>query len=86
MALASARILAIHKFARAIAAGHPIELFGDGSSARDYTYITDIVDGIMACLQQNFGYEIFNLGGSNPTKLSRLLESAGGGLGEEGLG
>ena len=66
--------LAIHKFARLIAAGRPIEVFGDGSTSRDYTYITDIVDGIMACVRQTFGFEILNLGGSNPTTLSRLIE------------
>jgi len=77
--------LAIHKFARRIAAGQPIELFGDGSSARDYTYITDIVDGIMACVVQTFGYEIFNLGGSNPTKLSRLVELLEAALGKKAL-
>lgn len=66
--------LAIHKFARRIAAGQPIEIFGDGSTARDYTYITDIVDGIVACTRQNFGFEIFNLGGSHPVTLSSLVE------------
>jgi UDP-glucuronate 4-epimerase len=66
--------LAIHKFARLIAAGQPIDVFGDGSSARDYTYVTDIVDGIMACTRRTLGYEIFNLGGSNPTTLSYLIE------------
>ena len=77
--------LAIHKFARRIAAGQPIELFGDGSSARDYTYISDIVDGIMACVGQAFGYEIFNLGGSNPTTLSRLVELLETALGKKAL-
>lgn len=66
--------LAIHKFAARIAAGRPIEVFGDGSTARDYTYITDIVDGIMACTRQTFGFEIFNLGGAHPVTLSRLIE------------
>jgi UDP-glucuronate 4-epimerase len=77
--------LAIHKFARRIAAGQPIELFGDGSSARDYTYITDIVDGIMACVRQTFGCEIFNLGGSNPTRLSRLVELLETALGKKAV-
>jgi UDP-glucuronate 4-epimerase len=77
--------LAIHKFARRIEAGLPIELFGDGSSARDYTYITDIVDGIMACVRETFGYEIFNLGGSKPTKLSRLVELLEAALGKKAL-
>ncbi len=75
--------LAIHKFARRIQAGQPIELYGDGSSARDYTYITDIIDGIMACVGGTFGYEIFNLGGSNPTKLSRLVELLEAALGKK---
>jgi UDP-glucuronate 4-epimerase len=65
--------LAIHKFAHRISAGEAIEVFGDGSPARDYSYITDIVDGIMACTRQTFGFEIFNLGGSNPVTLSHLI-------------
>jgi UDP-glucuronate 4-epimerase len=66
--------LAIHKFARRIVAGEPIEVFGDGSTARDYTYISDIVDGIMACAERSFGFEIINLGGSHPVTLSHLIE------------
>jgi UDP-glucuronate 4-epimerase len=71
--------LAIHKFARLMLQGRPIPLFGDGSSARDYTYIDDIVDGILACTERSFGYEIFNLGGCHTVKLTELvaiLESA----------
>jgi UDP-glucuronate 4-epimerase len=77
--------LAINKFARRIAAGQPIELFGDGSSARDYTFISDIVDGIMACTRQSFGYEIFNLGGSHPITLSRLVELLEEAVGKKAL-
>jgi UDP-glucuronate 4-epimerase len=77
--------LAIHTFARRIAAGQSIQLFGDGSSARDYTYITDIVDGIMVCVRQTFGYEILNLGGSHPTTLSRLVELLEAALGKKAL-
>jgi UDP-glucuronate 4-epimerase len=66
--------LAIHKFASRIAASQAIEVFGDGSTARDYSYVTDIIDGIMACTGQTFGFEIFNLGGSHPVTLSRLIE------------
>jgi UDP-glucuronate 4-epimerase len=77
--------LAIHKFARCIAAGQPIQVFGDGSSARDYTYISDIVDGIMACVRQSFGYEVFNLGGSNPTQLARLIELLESALGKKAV-
>ena len=65
--------LAIHKFASLIHAGKPIPVFGDGSTARDYTYITDIVDGVMACTEKKFGYEIFNLGESQTVKLNELI-------------
>src|SRR5256712_5171646 len=66
--------LAIHKFARLIAAGKPIPLFGDGSTARDYTHATDTVDGVIACTQKEFGYDIFNLAKSQTATLSRLIE------------
>ena len=66
--------LAIHKFAKLIHAGKPIPVFGDGSTARDYTFVTDTVDGVMACTQQEFGFEIFNLGESQTVKLNKLIE------------
>jgi UDP-glucuronate 4-epimerase len=66
--------LAIHKFAKLIASGKPIPVFGDGSTARDYTYITDIVDGVMACVDKKIGYEIFNLGESQTVTLKYLIE------------
>jgi UDP-glucuronate 4-epimerase len=66
--------LAIHKFARLIADGQPIPVYGDGSTARDYTYVTDTVDGVLACTEQEFGYEIFNLGESQTVTLNRLIE------------
>src|SRR5207253_926644 len=71
--------LAIHKFAQLISAGKPIPVFGDGSSARDYTYVTDTVDGVIAVTQTEFGYQIFNLGESQTVRLSyviKLLEEA----------
>lgn len=73
--------LAIHKFAQLIAQGKPIPVFGDGSTARDYTYVTDTVDGVIACTQREFGYEIFNLGESQTVTLSQLI-----GLLEKSLG
>ena len=66
--------LAIHKFTRLIAAGKPIPVFGDGSTARDHTYITDIVDGVMAATCREFGFEVFNLGESQTIRLDRLIE------------
>jgi len=65
--------LAIHKFTRLIDAGQPIPVFGDGSTARDHTHITDILEGILACTRQEFGFEIFNLGESRTVKLSELI-------------
>lgn len=66
--------LAIHKFAQLINAGKPIPVFGDGSTARDYTYVTDTVDGVIACTQREFGFQIFNLGESQTVTLSYLIE------------
>ncbi|MBI5383375.1 MAG: SDR family NAD(P)-dependent oxidoreductase [Verrucomicrobia bacterium] len=66
--------LAIHKFARLMTAGKPIPVFGDGSTARDYTFISDILEGVLACTQREFGYEVFNLGESQTVTLSRLIE------------
>lgn len=66
--------LAIHKFASLIEAGKPIPVFGDGSTARDYTYVADITEGVMACLDKNFGFDIFNLGESQTVTLSYLIE------------
>ena len=77
--------LAIHKFARLISAGKPIPVFGDGSTARDYTYVTDTVDGVMACTRQEFGYEVFNLGESQTVSLSRLIELLEAALGKKAV-
>ena len=78
--------LAIHKFARLMVQGQPIPVYGNGSSQRDYTYIDDIVDGIVCAwewLQRREPHggvcEIFNLGGAHPVsllELIRLLETA----------
>jgi UDP-glucuronate 4-epimerase len=69
--------LAIHKFCRAIAAGQPIPLFGDGSTQRDYTYVSDIIQGVRAALDWTgadaAGYEIVNLGGARTTSLIDLV-------------
>ena len=77
--------LAIYKFAQFITAAKPIPVFGDGSSARDYTYIGDILDGIMACTQKEFGYEIFNLGESQTVKLSYMIELLENALGKKAV-
>ena len=65
--------LAIRKFTERIDAGLPIPVFGDGSSSRDYTYIDDIVDGVIAALFHPGRYDIFNLGNSSPIDLMGLI-------------
>lgn len=67
--------LAIHKFSRLIAEGKPVQVFGDGRTRRDYTYIDDIVQGVRAAIDYDASmHEVFNLGESETTKLSRLIE------------
>jgi UDP-glucuronate 4-epimerase len=77
--------LAIHKFARLIEAGKPIPVFGDGSTARDYTYITDILQGILACTRKPFGFEIFNLGECQTVTLKRLIELLESAIGRKAI-
>jgi len=77
--------LAIHKFLRAVSRGEPIRMFGDGSTSRDYTYIDDIVAGVLAALDRvdEHGYRIWNLGGSEPVRLDDLIGSVGEVVGRE---
>jgi UDP-glucuronate 4-epimerase len=67
--------LAIHKFARLMADNREIPFFGDGDSRRDYTYVDDIVSGILAAMEKNFPFDIFNLGESQTISLTELVES-----------
>jgi UDP-glucuronate 4-epimerase len=77
--------LAIRKFTELLHAGKPIPVFGDGSMERDYTYITDTLDGIIACTKKEFGYEIFNLGESQTVTLNRLIELLEAALGKKAV-
>ena len=54
--------MAPYKFTRLISEGKPIEMYGDGTSKRDYTYVADIVQGIISALERSNKFEIFNLG------------------------
>lgn len=65
--------MAIHKFTDLLARGETIPLYGDGSSRRDYTYISDIIDGVVAALDAELGFEILNLGGAETTALADLV-------------
>lgn len=67
--------LAIHKFARLITAGRAIPRFGDGRTRRDYTYVDDIISGVVAALgYEASNFEIINLGESATVELRRLIE------------
>jgi UDP-glucuronate 4-epimerase len=66
--------LAIHKFSKLITEGKPIQVFGDGTTRRDYTYIDDIIQGVRAAIDYDRSrYEIFNLGESQTVELNELI-------------
>jgi UDP-glucuronate 4-epimerase len=65
--------MAIHQFTRRIHDGEPISVFGDGTSRRDYTYITDIIDGLVAAIENCRGYHVYNLGESATIELRPLI-------------
>jgi len=73
--------MAIHKFSRLIWEGKEIPIFGDGSSRRDYTFVADIVAGVIAAWDKTEAFEIFNLGGGHPVVLRDLLRLLGSLLG-----
>ncbi|MBC6490592.1 NAD-dependent epimerase/dehydratase family protein [Flavihumibacter stibioxidans] len=67
--------LAIHRFYDKISKGEPIQLYGDGSSSRDYTFVTDIVAGILAALEYQGGSEVINLGDHRTISLLTLVST-----------
>ena len=78
--------LAIHKFTKLITEGRPIQVFGDGSTRRDYTYIDDIIQGVRASIDYNASmHEVFNFGESETTELSRLIELIENALGKKAI-
>jgi UDP-glucuronate 4-epimerase len=77
--------LAIHKFTSLIENGRPLPFFGDGSTGRDYTFIDDIVGGLMAALRYDTRYEIFNLGSSHPIRLTELVETLEVAIGKKAI-
>ncbi len=78
--------LAIHKFTDAIHKGLPIPQYGDGSTRRDYTYIDDIVQGVMGALQYNGAlFDIFNLGENQTITLTELIQEIEKALGKKAL-
>jgi UDP-glucuronate 4-epimerase len=75
--------MAIHQFTSAIVSGNPIQMFGDGSTERDYTYVTDIVQGILGALDRPDGFAVYNLGNSQTVKLSQVISILEGHIGRK---
>jgi UDP-glucuronate 4-epimerase len=73
--------MAIHGFARKILAGEPITMFGDGASLRDYTFIGDIVQGLLSAVDTPLPGEVLNLGNTHPVRLDALIAALGRALG-----
>jgi UDP-glucuronate 4-epimerase len=77
--------LAIHKFARLIEDGKPIPIYGDGTMQRDFTYIDDIINGVVAAIETCSGYEIYNLGESRPVTVNDLIAEIERALGKKAV-
>jgi UDP-glucuronate 4-epimerase len=77
--------LAIHKFARLIEEGKPIPTYGDGTMMRDFTYIDDIINGVVAAIDRCTGYGIYNLGESRPISVNDLIAELEIALGKKAL-
>lgn len=77
--------LAIHKFTKLIDQGKPIQVYGDGSAQRDFTYIDDTVDGITKALDFETCYEIFNLGESHVVDVNTMIKEIERTLGKKAI-
>ena len=75
--------MAIHKFTRLIDQDGKIPIYGDGSSRRDYTYIDDLIEGILGVIRYHKGFEIYNLGESQTTSLIELIKLIEGAFGKK---
>jgi UDP-glucuronate 4-epimerase len=75
--------MAIHKFTRLIDQGEKIPIYGDGSSRRDYTYIDDLIEGILGVIHHHKGFEVYNLGESQTTSLIELIKLIEGAFGKK---
>lgn len=75
--------LAIAKFTGLIERGQPVPMFGDGSTRRDYTYIDDIIDGVVRAIAHCHSEHIYNLGNSSPVTLAEMVKMLGQALGKD---
>ncbi len=69
--------MAIHAFTAAVSQGREIPMFGDGTTERDYTYVSDIVQGVVAAIDHDEPYAVYNLGESRTIPLRRLIDLIG---------
>ncbi len=67
--------MALYKFLDAVHHDEPITVYGDGSTARDYTYIADITAGVLAAVDKPFPYEVINLGNDHPVRMDEVLKT-----------
>ena len=65
--------MAIHRFTRLLSSGFEVPVFGDGSARRDFTYVDDIVAGVLAAVDRPNGYAVYNLGTTSTTTLNELV-------------
>jgi UDP-glucuronate 4-epimerase len=77
--------MAIHKFTRLMDQGEKIPIYGDGSSRRDYTYIDDLIEGILSVIHHHKGFEVYNLGESQTTSLKELIKLIEGAFGKKAM-
>jgi len=77
--------LAIHQFTRLIEAHQPIPVFGDGTMSRDFTYIDDIIAGVLAAIDRCKGFNIYNLGESQPIVLRDLVTAIEKAVGKKAI-
>lgn len=69
--------MAFHRFIRASLNGEPVEVYGNGSQTRDFTYVDDIVDANVAALRYDGDARVFNVGGGSRVSISRVLDLVG---------
>jgi UDP-glucuronate 4-epimerase len=74
--------LAIRKFAGMILEGKEVSLYGDGSLERDYTYVDDIVEGIVRALDAPGNFDVYNIGNSQPVRIDKMVDTLGRALGK----
>ena len=77
--------MAIHLFTDRIQRGLPITMFGDGSSVRDYTFVDDIVKGVVAAIDRKMGFQIINLGNGSPVRLDTLIHTISKAVGKKAI-